>query len=309
MRKDKTAKVLSVLGCILILVFAVGVFAALDSRPASTDAPLKVIAAENVWGSLVSQLAGDKAQVTSMISDPNADPHEYESNTAAARDFSESNLIVINGAGYDSWADRLMSSGSMSGRKVIDVAQLVGKKAGDNPHLWYGPAYVDAAVLQMKKDLIALDPKDKGYFENNYKTLVASLSTYQGRIRDIKKQYAGTRVAATEDIFAYLADASGLDLISPRPFITAVAEGNDPPTDSVVAFQQQLQSRQPVLLVYNEQTVTPLTENVRKMAVASGIPVVGITETIQPPGERFQDWMNSELINLQNALKNGQATE
>jgi len=128
------------------------------------------------------------------------------------------------------------------------------------------------------------------------------LTSYQNRIISIKKQFGGTKVAATEDIFAYLATPAGLDLISPPEFIQAVAEGNDPSAASVVIFQEQLKSRIPQVLVYNQQTVTPITENMKKLAADNGIPVIGVTETIQPPDTSFQDWMNAELIILQNAL-------
>jgi zinc/manganese transport system substrate-binding protein len=154
----------------------------------------------------------------------------------------------------------------------------------------------------MERNLIAVAPADRSYITQQYQKLTASLSGYQQRIAGIKKQFAGTKVAATEDIFQYLANASGLDLVSPLPFIQAVAEGNDPPASSVVAFQQQLMSGQVKVLVYNEQTVTPLTDSMKALAAAQNIPIVGVTETIQPPNTPFQVWMNAEIINLENAL-------
>jgi zinc/manganese transport system substrate-binding protein len=154
----------------------------------------------------------------------------------------------------------------------------------------------------MELELASIDPKDSGYFQKNLASLQVSLAPYQNRIKNIKKNFGGTKVAATEDIFAYLANAAGLDLVSPSPFIEAVAEGNDPPTSSVVEFQQQLQSGQVKLLVYNEQTVTPLTNSMKQLAADQNIPIVGVTETIQPPDTSFQDWMNAQLIELENGL-------
>jgi zinc/manganese transport system substrate-binding protein len=267
-----------------------------------SSAVLRVVAAENFWGSLASQIGGAHVQVLSIVSDPNADPHEYESNATDARAVATANYVVENGAGYDSWMDKLVGAGSNPDRKVLNVATLLGKKEGDNPHFWYNPAYVNAASLQMEQDLIALDPADASYYEAQYKALQASLASYQNRVSTIKQQFGGTKVAATEDIFAYLADAAGLDLVSPPAFIQAVAEGNDPPASSVVEFENQLKAGGIAVLVYNEQTVTPLTENMKKLAADQGIPVVGVTETIQPPDVSFEDWMNAELIGLQNAL-------
>jgi zinc/manganese transport system substrate-binding protein len=273
---------------------------------------LQVVAAENFWGSLVAQIGGTHVQVLSIVSDPNADPHEYESNASDARAVATANYVVENGAGYDSWMDKLLSasdsssSGGTSPQKVLNVADLVGVQEGDNPHLWYNPAYVNTAMAQIEQDLITLDPADTAYYQAQYATLQTNMAEYQGRIAAIKQQFAGTKVAATEDIFAYLAAAAGLDLISPPAFIQAVAEGNDPPASSIVTFENQLKSGTIKVLVYNEQTVTPLTENMKALAAQENIPVIGVTETIQPPDATFEEWMNAQIIDLQNAL-NAQA--
>lgn len=263
---------------------------------------LQVVAAENFWGSLVTQLGGSHVHVTSVVSDPNADPHEYESNTTTAKEFATADYVVVNGAGYDSWANKLLGADSNGSRRVLAIADLLGKKEGDNPHFWYNPAYVNKSILQMKQDLITLDPNDSAYFEQQYKTLQNNLLPYQQRIAALKVSSSGVKVAATEDIFQYLSDAAGLDLISPEEFIQAVAEGNDPSATSVVTFQNQLQTRQPKILVYNEQTVTPLTESIKSLAKANNIPIVGITETIQPPNASFQDWMSAEIDAIQKVL-------
>ena len=292
--------------CIVIAVVAVGIVYGNKHNPASDSKKIQVVAAENFWGSLVSQIGGSKVNVVSIVSDPNADPHEYESNATDARDIATANYVVLNGVGYDTWASKLLSASPNSNRTVLTVGNLVGKKEGDNPHLWYNPTYVNQAVAAMEQNLIAIDPADKGYFQAQYKLLKSNLAPYQNRIAEIKKQYGGTKVAATEDIFAYLANAAGLDLISPPAFIEAVAEGNDPPTSSVVQFQQQLESGQIKVMAYNEQTVTPLTNSIKQLAAQQNIPVIGVTETIQPPDTTFEVWMNAELLDLQNAL-NAQA--
>ncbi len=274
----------------------------LAKTPAASGKVLQVVAAENFWGSLVSQLGGSHVQVLSIVSDPNADPHEYESNAGDARAVSNADYVIENGAGYDSWMDKLLSASNNPGQKVLNVANLLGKKDGDNPHLWYSPDYVNTVITQMEQNLISLDPADASYYAAQYATLQSNLAEYQNRIAAIKKQYSGTEVASTESIFAYLANAAGLDLVSPPAFIDAVAEGNDPPAASVVEFENQLQSGKIAVLVYNEQTVTPLTQSMKALAAKQDIPVIGVTETIQPPDATFQEWMNAEILNLQNAL-------
>jgi zinc/manganese transport system substrate-binding protein len=290
---------------LILALFGIGAYLKYSTSASVSTAQsgkLQILAAENFWGSIASQIGGNDVQVTSIVSDPNADPHEYESSTKNARAFASANYVIINGVGYDSWANKLLSASIRPTQKVLDVGLLVGKKEGDNPHLWYNPAYVNMAAKQMETDMITLDPAHKTDYEARYAALQTSLEAYQNRIASIAKEYGGTKVAATEDIFAYLASSTNLDLISPPAFTEAVAEGNDPPAQSVVEFQNQLQNKEVSVLVYNEQTVTPLTDSMKKLAADEGIPVIGITETIQPPDTSFQDWMNAELINLENAL-------
>jgi zinc/manganese transport system substrate-binding protein len=269
---------------------------------AGVNEKIQVVAAENFWGSLVSQLGGTRIEVLSIVSDPNADPHEYESNNADARAIANAGLVIVNGAGYDDWALKLISAGNNPDQRVLNVAQLLGKKEGDNPHFWYSPAYVNQTVHQMYSNLIAIDPSYTSYYKQQYANLNATLGQYNSKIAEIRHQFAGTRVAATEDIFDYLANATGLDLVSPPEFMQAVAEGNDPPAQSITQFQQVLQNGNVNMLVYNQQTVTPLTENIKSLAAQKNIPVVGISETIQPADLSFQDWMGAELVSIQNAL-------
>jgi zinc/manganese transport system substrate-binding protein len=296
---------------IIILVGIVAIFTfgnrATPPNKSSGAKVLQVVASENFWGSIVSQIGGSHVQVLSIVSDPNADPHEYESNASDARAIAGADYVIENGVGYDDWMDKLLSAGSTNpNRKVLNVGQLVGVSDGGNPHLWYNPTYVNQAAAQIEEDLIALDPADKADYEQNYESLQSNLAEYQDRISAIKQQYSGTEVASTESIFVYLADATGLDLVSPSAFIEAVAEGNDPPAASVVEFENQLKSGEVKVLVYNEQTVTPLTQNMKALAAQDGIPVIGVTETIQPPNATFEEWMNAELIDLQNALNANQ---
>ncbi len=288
---------------IAVIAYVLAVRHPASSEPAAQSGTLKVVAAENFWGGLVSQIGGSHIEVLRIVSDPNADPHEYESNAATARSVATADYVIENGAGYDGWMDKLLSAGSDPNRIVLNVADFLGKKPGDNPHFWYNPEYVNKVVQRIEADLSKLDPADAPYYADQYAKLASSLAVYQARISDIKNRFAGTQVAATEDIFAYLAQASGLDLVSPLEFIQAVAEGNSPSPASVVEFENQLKGGKVRILVYNEQTVTPLTDNVKKLAAAEGIPVVGITETINPPNLSFEDWMDGEITSIENALQ------
>ena len=263
---------------------------------------LQIVAAENFWGSLIQQLAGNQAQVFTIVTDPNADPHEFESTTKDSIAVANANYVIVNGAGYDDWALKLISANTNPNQKVLNIANLVGARVGSNPHFWYDPTYVADAVHQMYTDLISLNQSDTTYFTQQYANLNASLAACYQRIDQIKQQSEGTEVAATESIFVYLANATGLNLASPNAFMQAVSEGNDPPAQSIVEFQQQLQSGNVKVLVYNSQTVTPITEEMESIATQNNVTLVAITETVVPPTTLYQDWMNSELVSLQNAL-------
>jgi zinc/manganese transport system substrate-binding protein len=296
-----------VIAAVLAAIVIVGaVFADLylsnQTTSNQSSGKLQIVAGENFWGSLVSQLGGSHVQVLSIVTDPNADPHEYESNTQDVQAVANAKYVIANGAGYDDWLLKLISASNTPNQKVLNVANLLGQSVGSNPHFWYSPYYVNETAHQMHLDIISLDPDNSAYYEQQYAYLNASLGTYNQRITKIKQHFAGTQVAATEDIFVYLANATGLDLVSLPAFMEAVAEGTDPPVQSVVQFQQQLESGTVKVLVYNSQTVTPITENMKTLATQNNVPIVGITETVQPPNALFQDWMNTELISLQNAL-------
>lgn len=304
MPKIHSRRQIIAIGSLVVIALVVLTMALLSNatNPSQHGKQINVVAAENFWGSLVAQIGGNKINLKVMVTDPNADPHEYESSTNDARSFAEARYVILNGAGYDSWGNKLIDASSNPNLKLLNVATLLGKKEGDNPHFWYSPSYVNQVILKMKLDLSNIDPKDSGYFTKQYNSLVSKLAVYQALILSLKAQYAGTKVASTEDIFVYLAQAAGLNLISPPAFMQAVAEGNDPPANSVVQFEQQLSSGQVKLLVYNEQTITPLTNSIRQLASSKNIPLIGVSETIEPKNATYQDWMSGILNQLKTTL-------
>jgi zinc/manganese transport system substrate-binding protein len=272
------------------------------SSPVPTPGVIQVVAAENFWGSIAAQLGGIHANVISIISNPNVDPHEYESSTADARAFVQANYVILNGAGYDTWGQKLLDANPVSGRKVLIIADLLGKKPGDNPHFWYDPDYVSQVIDQITKDYQSIDPGDLQYFSDQKSTFENALTPYHQIIASIKQTYSGVKVGSTESVFVYMANALGLDLISPAEFMIAVSEGNDPPVSAMVEFQQQIMQKQIALLVYNIQTVTTITTNIEQLAASYGIPTVGVSETVDPADAKFQDWQVRQLQSIQSAL-------
>jgi len=277
------------------------------SHPANSTIVINVVAAENFWGSLVSQIGGAHVSVTSIITDPNTDPHEYQANDSDEIAIKNAQYVILNNVGYDAWATELVGADGDTNQTVLNIGDSLGVSVSGgivtgNPHLWYNPNYVNETVAWMYHNLTSIAPSLTGYFTGQYDNLTASLGHLYGEIGLIKEQFAGTVVASTESIFVYLANATGLNLVSPPAFMEAVAEGNDPPDSSVVTFQCQLESGHVRVLVFNAQTVTPITTSMKSIAQSNNVTELSVTETIVPPTATFQEWMGGELNALYVAL-------
>ena len=286
---------LGILTLLLVVVVACG-----GSSPPRTGA-LNVVAGENFWGSIAGQLGGAKVNVQSVVTDPNTDPHEYESSTKDARAFADADLVILNGAGYDDWGQKLLAANSSSHRQVIDVAELLGRKVGDNPHFWYQPDYVVKVADAITATYRLIDSANSSFFDQRRADFDVALKPYEAKIASIKQRFSRTPIGATESIFVYLASALGLNLISPPEFMNAIAEGNDPPAPSVAAFHDQIAAKQIKVLIYNVQTSTAVTTNLRQLASSHQIASVGVSETM-PASATFQDWQLAQLANLEAAL-------
>ncbi len=276
-----------------------------SSSPAdSTSAtPVQVVSAENFWGSIASQVGGDHVKVTSIITNPNTDPHDYEPKPTDARVVANAQYVILNGAGYDAWGQKLLDANPVNGRKVLNVGDLVGKKEGDNPHLWYSPEYVMRVVDQVTADLKNLDQADAAYFDQQRQQFVSvGLKDYNDTINTIKQKYQGTPVGSTESIFTYLAQALGVNLTTPPKFMSAISEGQAPTASDKATFDQQITQKQIKILIFNSQNSTPDTNALKQKALSAGIPVVPITETLTPATATFQDWQVGQLKALQQAL-------
>jgi zinc/manganese transport system substrate-binding protein len=269
----------------------------------TTSHKVQVVAAENFWGSIASQLGGEHITVTNIINNPDADPHDYEATPADARTIASANYVIFNGAGYDPWVRQLLDANPVNGRQELEIGKLVGKQEGDNPHLWYNPDYVTQVANQITTDLKRLDAADATYFDQHHQQfLTTGLKTYHDLIDTIKQQYQGTPVGATESIFAYLAPALGLHLITPPAFMTAISEGTEPTAADKATFDEQITQKQIKILVYNKQNATPDTEALKTKAQQVGIPIVAITETLDPATASFQEWQSAQLQALEQAL-------
>jgi zinc/manganese transport system substrate-binding protein len=260
----------------------------------SASGVVRVTAAENMWGSIAAQTAGSHAHVTSVIVNPATDPHDYEPTAADARLFAQSDYVIVNGAGYDAWAQKLLDANPVAGRRVLVISDLLGKKEGDNPHFWYSPSYVGRVIDRIASDL--------GTAATAAQFKSAGLHDYLAAIDAIRGKYTGTKVGATESIFVYLADATGLDLVTPSGYLNAISEGTDPTAADKATVLRQVTNHEIKVLVFNSQNSTPEVAAVVDRARAVGVPVVAVTETLVPAGATFQDWQTAQLRALLHAL-------
>lgn len=270
---------------------------------AATSGVINVVAAENFWGSLAAQLGGSHVHVTSIINNPDADPHDYEPTAADGRAIAAAKLVIINGVGYDTWATKLADTNPGPNRTTLTVGDLVGAKAGDNPHRWYNPDNVRAVIDQITADYKKADPANASFFDGQHNTVInTNLKGYFDTISQIKSSYAGTPVGASESIFAMMSPALGLNLVTPPGFLKAISEGTDPTAADKATTDAQIKNKQVKVYVYNSQNATPDVQGQVNAAKAEGIPVTTITETMTPAGASFQQWQIAQLGALQKAL-------
>lgn len=264
---------------------------------------LAVVAAENFWGSLAAQLGGTRVTVRSIIANPQTDPHSYEPTPTDAIALAEARVVIYNGAGYDPWVRKLLAADPVPGRIELDVGDLVRVRPGGNPHRWYSPADVGRVVDALTAAYRRALPKEAAYFARCRATFVSSgLTRYHSLVAAIRARYAGTPVGASESVFAPMAEALGLRLLTPVSFLDAVSEGAEPTAGAKATSDHQIRTRAIKVYVYNRQNATPDVQAEVGAARAAGIPVIPITETLVPPTATFQAWQAGELEGLQAAL-------
>lgn len=287
---------------LLLLLAACGT-ASSGATPNGGKGTIEVVAAENFWGSIAAQVGGSHVHVTSLIVDPNADPHSHQDNITDARTVADAQYVIFNGAGYDPWMNRLLQANPVSGRRELNIGAFNGKHEGDNPHMWYNPDYITAVANRIRDDLKALDTADANAFDQSAQTfLTTSLKGYHDAIAAIKTKYNGTPIGATESIFSYLAPALGLNLITPASYLKAVSEGQDISAADEAAVEQQISKKQIKILIYNSQNTPNNIQALLVKAKANAIPLATVTETLTPATASYQEWQTAQLQGIQVAL-------
>jgi zinc/manganese transport system substrate-binding protein len=266
----------------------------------AAENPIPVVAAENFYGDIARQIGGDRISVVSIMSNPDQDPHLFETTPGIVRQIAAAQIVVLNGANYDLWMEKLLSAAPRRGRIVINAARVVGYKAGDNPHLWYDPATMPAVAAAIADALTRSDGAHAADYSERLKATLSSLEQITQRVGQLRAKHGGAPVTATEPVFGLMARALRLTMRNER-FQLAMMNDIEPSARDVAAFESDLRERKVRLLIYNSQVSEPLTKRLRDIAVKARIPVIGVTETM-PANTKFQDWIRGELDALDKAL-------
>jgi zinc/manganese transport system substrate-binding protein len=288
-----------------VLVLAAALLIASACAPQGAQAApgtIAVLGAENFYADLLAQIGGTKVTVSSILNDPNADPHAFEASPQTAKLVADAKLVIVNGLGYDDFMDKLLGASNKPDRVVLNVQDILKRADGDNAHVWYDPATMPAVAEAATAALAKLDPQDASYFADQEAKYLGALKAIDDKIAALKAKFNGTPVAFTEPVEEYQADAIGLTVLTPEGFMRAIEQGIDPAPADVAAERDLLTGRRVKALLYNSQVTSPLTTDIHDLAVTSGVPVVGVAETIPTQFKTYQEWMLAQLAELETAL-------
>jgi len=251
-----------------------------------------IVAAENFYGGVARQIAGDSAAITSILDNPHQDPHEFASDAVTAKAVADADIVIYNGLGYDDWMEKLLAAQGKAGRVVIRVADLINATNGDNPHIWYDPRTMPALAAKLA-DILQQT--------NTLATFQKEMDSVTAKIAEIKSMHAGTTVTATEPVFGWMIDALGFKSAN-EGFQLAVMNDAEPSFQQTADFEKSLNEKTVKILFYNHQVTDPTTQRMMELAQKSGVPIVGVTETQPPEAKDYADWMLTELNATEAAL-------
>ncbi len=262
---------------------------------------LHIVAAENVYGSVVEQLGGSHVEVTHILNNPSSDPHLFSTSPSTAKSINVADIIVYNGADYDPWMNPLLKSSDIKQKQIINVAELVNVKSGENPHIWYDPKTMPKFAAKIVGVLSQLDPNNKTYYQTQLKAFLKEDQAIQQAVTRLRKRFKNMPVIATESVFNYMIDAIGLDMQG-LDFQQKVMNDIPPTISEIKDFEQDLRTHAVHVMIYNDQVINPLTTKMLTIAEEERIPVVGVSE-MMPANTKYVSWILGELGALEKALQ------
>jgi zinc/manganese transport system substrate-binding protein len=281
----------SILGCAVFVAATMG----------CSSAELKIVAAENFYGGVAQQIVGNNATVTSILTNPNQDPHEFTSSAETAKSVADADVVIYSGISYDPWMEKLLGTRGRPNRVVIKVSDLVGAKEGDNPHIWYAPKTMPTLGARLVEVLSKIDPSEAADDQKRLDAFKASMKAELNEIAALRATTTGVEVTATEPVFGYMADALGFKMLN-YDFQVKIMNDAEPTADETASFQKSLTSKRAKILFYNSQVTDPTTERIQELARSAGIPIVGVTETQPPEQSSYVQWMMHELDGVRAAV-------
>ena len=262
--------------------------------------PINIVAAENFYGELAQEIGGKEVKVQSIISNPDADPHLFTTSPSTSKALAQAQIIIYNGADYDSWIGQMLANVNKTNVFIINVADLVGVKSGQNPHLWYKPETFPKLAQILAEKLIQLDPQNKVQIQANLKQFLGEHNQVTQAIQQTKLKYAGTQVTATEPVYGYMADAMGLKMQG-LDFQWKIMNDSEPTPKMIASYQELLAAKKVKVLFYNSQVSDSITKNMQNLAVQNSIQIVGVTETM-PQNMTVNAWLLSGIRTTNSAL-------
>ena len=267
------------------------------------------VGAENQYANVIEQIGGPYVKVSAVESNPNSDPHTFEASPSVAQEVASARLVVQNGAGYDTYMEKIESASPSSSRKIVDVQKLLGLPDSiPNPHLWYRPQTMPAVARAIARDLATLEPSHAGYFRTQAERFEASLAPWTQALAALQRGFPAAPVAVTEPVGDYMVEAAGASILTPFAMQADVMNGVDLAPQDVSLQQRLLREHRVKAFLYNEQVVDTTTESFLADARAGGVPVVAVYETMPTPGYDYQSWMLAEARALRRALAEGVST-
>ncbi len=293
---------------LLVAATLAGCGAQAAATQAAHSGQIVAVAAENQYANVIAQIGGRYVAVSAIISNPNTDPHTFEASPSVAEIVGAAKLIVQNGLGYDTFMDKIEAGSPNSKRRVIDVQTLLGlPDSTANPHLWYEPAAMSAVAAAIARDLEALQPRHAAYFAANVRRFDNALKPWLSAIDAFANRYPHTPVATTEPVGDYMLEAAGTVDRTPSQLQADIMNGVDPAPQAITLQESLLRHHLVKVFLYNQQVTDSLTRTFLSEAAASGIPVVGLYETM-PLHYSYQSWMLAEMRALQQAVADGVST-
>ncbi|WP_412989585.1 metal ABC transporter solute-binding protein, Zn/Mn family [Pediococcus siamensis] len=293
-------------GVMIAVLLMSGMLTACHStKKASHNDKLKIVATTDFYGEAAKAVVGSKGTVKSVIHSATVDPHDYEPTTSVASEVSQADVVIASGIGYDSWMNKLVKNGKST---VVDIKigeDVMGKKMGDNPHIWYNPQTMPRYVKYLANKLSKRQPKNKAYFHKNAQKYVQSLQPINREIAKLKTQAAQkkyNKVFVSEPVFDYALEALGYQ-VADQNFENAMEKGVDPAVQEIKKMQTEIKARKIAFFVYNEQASDKTVTNFVKLAKKSKVPVLKVTETL-PSHENYKQWMLSQYQELSSILSN-----